>query len=119
MVVGSQTYSATPTLPDGYSNVAVYCSINGSNSVYQKSLANGVTTFNDLDSEHVGCSWFITSAPEQTGPTGSITVREFNCEGDKSTITDWDKQCVAAASGSSLSWWVSEESCCRSFISPP
>jgi hypothetical protein len=93
------TYSARPTLPDGASNVALYCSLNGSNSVYQKSLENGVTTFHDLQGEDVACSWFITTAPVQSGPTGSITVREFICDGDKSTITDWDAECVAGASG--------------------
>jgi hypothetical protein len=93
-------YTVKPTLPGELSNVALYCSLNGSNDVYQKSLENGETTFNDVNGEEIACSWFVTSAPEQpAGPSGSITVREFVCEGDQSTISDWDQECVAGATG--------------------
>jgi hypothetical protein len=94
-------YTVKPTLPGGVSNVALYCSINGSNSVYQKSLENGETTFVDVNGEDIACSWFVTSEAEQPeGPNGSITVREFVCEGDESTISDWEQDCVATATGS-------------------
>lgn len=92
-------YTVKPTLPDDLSNVALYCSIDGSNSVYQKSLQNGETTFVDVDGEAIACSWFVSGAAEQpAGPNGSITVREFLCEGDKGEITDWDQECTAGAS---------------------
>lgn len=95
-------YTLTPSLPDGLTDVAVYCSLNGSNSVYQKSLEDGATTFVDVDGDDVACSWFVTSAAveEPSGPNGSITVREFVCEGDKTSITDWEKECVPDATGS-------------------
>ncbi|MEJ7837464.1 MAG: hypothetical protein WKF81_01545 [Thermomicrobiales bacterium] len=97
----SGDYTVKPTLPSELSNVALYCSIDGSNSVYQKSLQNGETTFVDVDGEAIACSWFVSGEAEQpAGPNGSITVREFVCEGDKGTITDWDQECTAGASGS-------------------
>jgi hypothetical protein len=95
------TFTATPSLPENLSSVAVYCSIDGSNSVYQKSLSNGATTFLNVEGEHIGCSWFVTSPAEQpSGNSGTITVREYICASDKSDITDWEKDCGPGATGS-------------------
>jgi hypothetical protein len=95
------TFTATPSLPGDLSSVAVYCSIDGSNSVYQKSLSNGATTFLNVEGEHIGCSWFVTAPAEQpSGESGTITVREYICASDKSDITDWEKDCDPGATGS-------------------
>lgn len=94
-------YTASPTLPDDLANVAVYCSINGSNNVYQKPLQNGSTTFVNVEGEKIGCSWFVAAPGEApSGPSGSITVREYVCESDKAEIADWDKDCDPGATGS-------------------
>ena len=90
-------YVMTPSLPDGYSSAAVYCQI-GNGEVYQKPLQSGSTTFVDVDGEQIACSWFLAPVPkpqpQPTGPTGSITVREFLCEGDRGEIKDWERECV-------------------------
>lgn len=92
-------YVLTPRLPADYVSAAVYCDLNGGD-VYQKALANGGTSFVDVDGELISCSWFVTAKPQPApGPTGSITVREMLCEGDRSTIQDWERECQPATSG--------------------
>ncbi len=95
-------YVLTPQLPADYVSAAVYCDLNGGD-VYQKALSNGGTTFVNVDGELISCSWFVTAKPQAApGPTGSITVREMLCEGDSSTIKDWEQECQPAASGVSF-----------------
>lgn len=92
-------YVLTPKLPAEYVSAAVYCDLDGGN-VYQKALSNGATTFVNVDGELISCSWFVTAKPQPApGPTGSITVREMLCEGDRSTIVDWERECRPGASG--------------------
>ena len=101
----SGDYVLTPTLPAEYVSAAVYCDLDGVN-VYQKALSNGATTFSDVDGEKISCSWFVTPkqqpAPAPTGPTGSITIREMLCEGDRATIGDWERECQPGSSGVSF-----------------
>lgn len=95
-------YVLTPQLPAEFVSAAVYCDLDGGD-VYQKALANGGTTFTNVEGELISCSWFVTAKPEPApGPTGSITVREMLCEGDRSTIQDWERECQPAASGVSF-----------------
>jgi hypothetical protein len=93
-------YVMTPSLPANYTSTAVYCQI-GDGDVYQKSLQSGSTTFVDLDGEQIACSWFANPVKQvvqqPVGPTGSITVREFLCEGDRGSIKDWERECVPGA----------------------
>lgn len=99
-------YLMTPELPADYTSAAVYCQI-GDGDVYQKTLQNGTTTFVDLEGEQLSCSWFVVpvnAAPAApAGPTGSITVREFLCEDDRSSITDWEQECAPGSTGTSFS----------------
>ena len=95
------TFTATATLPGDLASVAVFCSIDDSTSVYQKSLSNGSVTFLNVEGEHIGCSWFVTSPVEEpSGNSGTITVREYICASEKSEITDWEKECGPGATGS-------------------
>jgi hypothetical protein len=94
-------YTLTPSLPDGLGSAAVFCRIDDGD-VYQKTLTNGSTTFVDVDGESIACDWYATRAkaePQPQGPSGSITVREFLCEADKSKVTDWERECKAGSSG--------------------
>lgn len=95
-------YVLTPKLPAEFVSAAVYCDLDGGD-VYQKALANGATTFVNVDGELISCSWFVTAKPQPApGPTGSITIREMLCEGDRSTIKDWERECRPGASGVSF-----------------
>ncbi len=98
-------YVLTPTLPTQYVSAAVYCDLDGGD-VYQKALSNGATTFTNVDGELSSCSWFVTAKPQpqpqQAGPTGSITIREMLCEGDRATIVDWERECQPGSSGVSF-----------------
>lgn len=101
----SGNYVLTPTLPAEYVSAAVYCDLDGGD-VYQKALSNGATTFTNVDGELVSCSWFVTAKPapqpQQSTPTGSITIREMLCEGDRATIVDWERECQPGTSGVSF-----------------
>ena len=100
-------YTLTPSLPDGLSNAAVFCQIDGGDR-YQKTITSGSTTFTNVNGESITCEWFVTQpsasapAPEPTGPSGSITVREFLCEGDQSEIKDWEQECKAGSTGATF-----------------
>ncbi len=98
-------YVLTPTLPTQYVSAAVYCDLDGG-EVYQKALSNGATTFTNVDGELISCSWFVTAkpqpAPVTNTPTGSITIREMLCKGDRATIVDWERECQPGASGVSF-----------------
>lgn len=95
-------YVLTPNLPAGFLSAAVYCDLDGGD-VYQKALSNGATTFVDVDGELISCSWFVTAKPQPApGPTGSITIREMLCEGDRSSIVDWERECQPGTSGVSF-----------------
>lgn len=116
------TYTLTASLngtPDSY----MFCSIKGGNT-YQKNIQNNSTVFQDLQNEQISCDWFVvpitpatqpptqapatltpltpqpTQTPQPSGPTGSITVREFLCGKDASQIKDWERECKAGPSGS-------------------
>lgn len=97
-------YVLTPKLPTEYVSAAVYCDLNGVD-VYQKTLKNGSTEFVNVDGEKISCSWFVTAKPAaqqpQQGPTGSITLREMRCEGDRSSIKNWETECTPGATGAS------------------
>lgn len=98
----SGDYVLTPKLPAEYVSAAVYCDLDGVN-VYQKALDNGATTFVNVDGEQISCSWFVTAKPAPApGPTGSITIREMLCEGDRSSIVDWERECQPGSSGVSF-----------------
>ncbi|MCA9833555.1 MAG: hypothetical protein KC435_06405 [Thermomicrobiales bacterium] len=100
--LGAGDYVLTPTLPENYVSAALYCDLDGG-SVYQKTISNGSTTFKNVDGELISCSWFvIPKAEQQQGPTGSITIREMLCKGDRSSITDWERECTPASSGVSF-----------------
>ncbi|MDQ4045256.1 MAG: prealbumin-like fold domain-containing protein, partial [Chloroflexota bacterium] len=99
-------YTLTPTLPQGLSSAAVFCRIDGGD-VYQKNLTNGSTTFVNVNGESIACDWFATQptsqlAPQPTGPSGAIAVREFLCETDASEIDDWERECRAGSSGATF-----------------
>lgn len=95
-------YVLTPKLPSEYVSAAVYCDLDGGD-VYQKALENGATRFVNVDGELISCSWFVTAKPQPApGPTGSITIREMLCEGDRSTIKDWERECQPGSSGVSF-----------------
>lgn len=98
----SGDYVLTPSLPADYVSAAVYCDLNGGD-VYQKTLNNGSTTFVNVAGEKISCSWFVTAKPQpqQQGPTGSITIREMRCQGDRSTIKNWETECRPGATGAS------------------
>jgi hypothetical protein len=93
----------TPTLPATLRNLAVFCTIDDG-SPYQKALANGSTTFVDVDGESIACSWFAVRSNGSTGggETGSITIREYLCDGDRAEIIDWDAECKPGSTGSSF-----------------
>lgn len=98
-------YVMTPELPAEYTSAAVYCQI-GDGPVYQKTLQSGSTDFVDLEGESLACSWFLTpvkvAQQPAAGPSGSITVREFLCEGDRGSIKDWERECVPGSTGSAF-----------------
>ncbi|MCO5216538.1 MAG: hypothetical protein M9950_10345 [Thermomicrobiales bacterium] len=95
-------YVLTPSVPADFVSAAVYCDLNGGN-VYQKVLSNGGTKFVNVEGELISCSWFIQAKPApQPGPTGSITIREMLCTGDRSTIKDWERDCQPGSSGVSF-----------------
>lgn len=95
-------YVLTPKLGADHISAAVYCDLNGGD-VYQKALSNGSTTFVNVDGEKISCSWFVTAKPQPApGPTGSITIREMLCTGDRSTIKDWERECQPGRSGVSF-----------------
>ncbi len=93
----------TPSLPSNLTSLAVFCTIDDGDP-YQKALSNGGTTFVDVDGESIACSWFAVKDRTEPAPspTGSITIREYLCDKDRSEIVDWDKECVAGASGASF-----------------
>jgi hypothetical protein len=93
----------TPSLPSDLTSLAVFCTIDDGDP-YQKALSNGGTTFVDVDGESIECSWFAVKDRTEPAPspTGSITVREYLCEKDRSEIVDWDKECTAGGSGASF-----------------
>lgn len=95
-------YVMKPALPSGLQNIAVFCQIGGGD-VYQKPIQGDSTTFVNVDGDQIACSWFVAkqqvAPPQPAAPTGSITVREFLCEGDKTSITDWERECVPGATG--------------------
>lgn len=92
----------SPSLPSNLTSAAVYCSIDDGRT-YQKALANGGTTFVDVNGESIVCSWYAVEDREEpvSGPTGSITIREYLCEDDRSEITDWDAECAPGSTGTS------------------
>ncbi len=92
----------TPSLPSNLTSAAVFCSIDDG-TVYQKALSNGGTTFVDVNGESIECSWYAVEDREEPapGPTGSITIREYLCEDDRSEITDWDAECAPGSTGTS------------------
>jgi hypothetical protein len=98
-------YVMKPLLPQGYTNTAVFCNI-GEGDVYQKPIQAGSTTFVDVAGEQIFCSWFVMPpaevVSEPAGPTGSITIREFLCEGDAGSITDWERECVPGSIGTAF-----------------
>jgi hypothetical protein len=93
----------TPALPANLTSAAVFCTIDEGDP-YQKALANGGTTFVDVDGESIACSWFAVEDRKETpqGPTGSITVREYLCEKDRSEIVDWDAECTPGSTGTAF-----------------
>ena len=95
--------SLTPTLPSTLRSLAVFCSIDGGET-YQKALANGGTTFVDVDGESIACSWFTVKHEGGTGggDTGSITVREYLCDKDRAQISDWDAECTPGSTGTTF-----------------
>ena len=99
-------YTLRPTLPDGLGSVAVYCQLNGGDP-YQKTLSGGATTFVNVDGDAIACDWYALKSnpapdPAPAGPEGSITVREYICGEDGSTITDWEQECDAGSSGAAF-----------------
>lgn len=98
-------YVLTPTLPQGYANVALFCQLNGGD-VYQKSFQNLSASFTDVAGERIACSWFIQQVPQQepnpAQPTGSITVHEMLCKGDRASIKDWERECSPGTTGTSF-----------------
>jgi hypothetical protein len=113
-------YVMTPNLPAGYTSAAVYCQIGGGD-VYQKTLQSGSTTFVNVDGEQIACSWFLAPVPKPqaqlpAGPTGSITVREFLCEGDRGSIKDWERECVPGATESAFTLKSSDGSLTRNAV---
>lgn len=102
----SGDYVMTPSLPANYTSAAVYCQI-GDGTVYQKSLQSGSASFVDLTGEQIACSWFAApvslTLEQPASPSGSITVREFLCEGDRGSIKDWERECVPGATDTAFS----------------
>jgi hypothetical protein len=98
-------YVMKPDLPAEYANIAVFCQI-GDGDVYQKPIQSGTTTFVNVDGEQIACSWFVvpteTEPAAPAGPTGSITVREFLCEGDAGSIEDWERECMPGSTGTAF-----------------
>jgi hypothetical protein len=97
-------YTMTPSMPSNLTSLAVFCTIDDGDP-YQKALANGGTTFVNVDGESIACSWFAVEDRVEPAPqeSGSITVREYLCEEkDRSAIEDWDKECTAGSSGVSF-----------------
>jgi len=106
-------YTLTPALPTSLTSVAVFCHVDGSDP-YQKALQNGAVTFVDVKSDSIACDWYAVQAPAPTatvapgvtataaavpsGPTGSITVREYLCAKDKASIKDWERDCKVGSS---------------------
>lgn len=111
-------YTLTPTLPGNLTSLAVFCTVD-SGAPYQKALQNGAVTFVDVKTDAISCDWYAaqaaaptatvapvtpgvtpTAAPTQpSGPSGSITVREYLCAKDKASIKDWERECKAGSSG--------------------
>jgi hypothetical protein len=96
-------FALAPSLPDGLSSVAVFCTID-EGEAYQKALQNGATAFLAVDGERVACDWYVVEARQSlpAGPTGSITIREYLCTGDRTTGMDWETECAPGASGASF-----------------
>ncbi|MBA3275807.1 MAG: PT domain-containing protein [Chloroflexia bacterium] len=92
----------TPSLPSDLTSAAVFCEIDDG-SVYQKALSNGGTTFVDVNGQSIACSWFAVEDREEpvSGPTGSITIREYLCEDELAEISDWDAECAPGSTGTS------------------
>lgn len=112
-------YVMKPLLPQGYTNTAVFCQI-GDGDVYQKPIQAGSTTFVNVEGEQVFCSWFVVppvpvqQEPQRAaGPTGSITLREFLCEGDAGSIQDWERECVPGSIGTAYTLTASNGSLTR------
>jgi hypothetical protein len=107
------SYTLAPTLPSSLTSIAVFCHVDGSDP-YQKALQNGAVTFVDVKTESIACDWYAVKAPVPTatvapgvtataavtpsGPTGSITVREYLCAKDKASIKDWERDCKVGSS---------------------
>ncbi|MGI8484230.1 MAG: hypothetical protein ACR2OU_08200 [Thermomicrobiales bacterium] len=111
-------YTLTPTLAGNLTSLAVFCTVD-SGAPYQKALQNGTVTFVDVKADAITCDWYAvqaaaptatvvpgvtpTAAPTQTsGPSGSITVREYLCAKDKASIQDWERECKAGSSGAAF-----------------
>ena len=123
-------YTLTPTLPGSLTSLAVFCTVD-SGAPYQKALQNGAVTFVDVKTDSITCNWYAvqaaaptatvvpgltpTVAPGMTptvapgvtptqpsGPSGSITVREYLCAKDKASIKDWERECKAGSSGAAF-----------------
>jgi hypothetical protein len=92
----------TPSLPSNLTSAAVFCTIEDGDP-YQKALSNGGTTFVNVDGESIECAWYAVEDREEPveTPTGSITIREYLCEKDRSEITDWDAECAPGSTGTS------------------
>ena len=96
-------FALAPSLPDGLSSAAVFCTV-GEGEAHQKALQNGATAFLAVDGERVTCDWYAVEARQSVpaGATGSITVREYLCPGDRATGMDWETACAPGASGASF-----------------
>lgn len=96
-------YTLVPSLPSDLTSAAVFCRI-GDGDVYQKTIQNGATTFVNVGGEQISCDWFAAPVrqPQPSGPTGSITVREYLCEKDRSEIQDWERECAPGSTGTSF-----------------
>lgn len=96
-------FALAPSLPADLSSAAVFCTI-GEGEAYQKALQNGATAFVAVDGERVSCDWYVVEARQTlpAGATGSITVREYLCTGDRTAGMDWETECAPGASESSF-----------------
>lgn len=106
-------YTLAPSLPADLASTAIFCTVDDGDP-YQKTLENGATRFSDVDGEAVACSWFAAKAPPAeseppTGPSGSITVREYLCDDAREDIRDWDTECAPSPSGSTFTLTPADE----------
>jgi len=94
-------FRLAPSLPDELSSAAVFCTI-GEGETYQKALQNGATAFVAVNGDGIACDWYVVEARRTlpAGASGSITVREYLCTGDRTEGMDWETECAPGASGS-------------------